>query len=84
MLTVVVIIVKYLHSYIYISSNELISYIYEFGPGSLVISSYATAICELGIAIIVSLSSKSVSCSVSQAVMSSWQPPMHDGANVPG
>ena len=48
----------------YLSSNELISYVYDFGSGrgtfrkSPVISSRATAFCELSIAIVVSLSSK--------------------------
>ena len=44
--------------------EQLIHYVYEIGSGSRefrkspVISSYATAFCELSIAVIVSLSSK--------------------------
>ena len=54
----------YIYIYIYLPSNELISYVYKFGPGrgmfrkSPVISSYDTAFCELSIAIVVSLSFK--------------------------
>ena len=61
--------VLYIEIRIYLSFNELISYVYEFGSGRgefrkiPVISSYATAFCELSIAIVVSLSAKSASSS---------------------
>ena len=76
-----------IYIYIYISSNKLIRYVYEFGPGrgkfrkSPVISSYANAFCELSIAIVVSLSSKSALCSVSLSVISCYQ--LHSDHRVP-
>ena len=61
--------------------NLLINYVYEFGSGrgkfrkSPVISSYDTAFCELSIAVMVSLLSKSHSCSLSLAAIRSL--PIH-------
>ena len=72
-----VIRVKYWNIYIYHPMNSLVMFTNlalekEFRK-SPVISSWATVFCELSIAIVVSLSSKKASCSVSLAVISSCQ-----------